>query len=123
MTIYPLWSCLPEIIVSVEKIRVVDEHHFFAANFDGQLLHDGATQVLNHSPVGNFAGQRIREVQPRGPEDNHIVFAKVGEPDKQLLVLVDAARIVGDDHRLPHSFVTQGLEEGSVRVEFASELA
>ena len=43
--------------------------------------------------------------------DNHIVFAKVGEPDKQLLVLVDAARIVGDDHRLPHPFDTQGLTE------------
>ena len=34
-TICPLWSCLPEIIVTVEDIRVVDEHHFDAANFDG----------------------------------------------------------------------------------------
>ena len=54
---------------------------------------------------------------------NHIFFAKVVEPDKQLLVPVDAARIVGDDHRLPHSFDTQGLTEGAVRVEFASKLA
>ena len=47
-----------------------------------------------HSPVGIFAGQRDREGQPRGPGDNHFVFASFGEPDKQLLVLVDAARIV-----------------------------
>ena len=111
MTICPLWGCLPEIIVTVEDIRVVDEHHFVAANFDGLLLHDGAAQILNHSPVGIFAGQRDREGQPRGPGDNHIVFAKDGEPDKQLLVLVDAARIVGDDHRLPHSFDTQGYAQ------------
>ena len=73
------------------------------------------------SPVGIFAGQRDREGQPRGPGDNHIVFAKVGEPDKQLLVLVDAARIVGDDQGLPHSFDTQGLAERAVRVAFAFE--
>ena len=123
MTICPLWGCLPEIIVTVENIRVVDGHHFVAANFDGQPLHDGATQVLNHSPVGIFAGQRNREGHPRCPGDNHIVFVKVGEPDKQLLVLVDAARIVGDDHRLPHPFDTQGLAQEAVRVEFASEFA
>ena len=123
MTICPLWGCLPEIIVTVEDIRVVDGHHFVAANFGGQLLHHGATQALNHSPVGIFDGQRDREGQPRGPGDNHIVFAKVGEPDKHLLVLEDAARIVGDGHRLPHSFDTQGLAEGAVRVEFASEFA
>ena len=123
MTICRLWDCLSEIIVTVEDIRVVDGHHFVAANFDGQLLHDCATQVLNHSPFGIFAGQRDRKSQPRGPGDNHIVFAKVGEPDKQLLVLVDAARIDGDDHRLPHSFYTQGLVEGAVRVKFASEFA
>ena len=94
-----------------------------AANFDGQLLHGGAAQILNHSPVEIFAGQPDREGQPRGPGDNHIVFVKVGEPDKQLLDLVDAARVVGDDHRLPHSFDTQGLAEGAVRVEFAFEFA
>ena len=120
MTSCPLWGCLPGIIVTVEDIRVVDRHHFVAANFDGQLP-DGAAQFLNHSPVGIFAGQRDREGQPRGPWGNHIVFAKVGEPDKQMLVLVDAARIVGDGHRLLHSFDTQGLAEGAVRVEFASE--
>ena len=123
MTICPLWDCLPGIIVTVENIRVVDGHHFVAANFKGQLLHDGATQVLNHSPDDIFAVQRDREGQPRGPGDNHIILAKVGEPDKQLLVLVDAARIVGDDQRLPHSSETQGLADGAIRVEFASEIA
>ena len=111
MTICLLWGCLPEIIITVEDIRVVDGHHFVAANFDGQLFHDGAAQVLNHSPVDIFALQRDREGQPRGPGNNHIFFVKVGKPDKQLLVLVDAAMIVGDDHRLPHSFDTLGLTE------------
>ena len=55
MTICPLRGCLPEIIVTVEDISVVDGHHFLAANFDSQLLHDGATQILNHCPVGIFA--------------------------------------------------------------------
>ena len=107
----------------MEDIRVVDGHHFVAANFDGQFLHDGAAQILNHSPVGIFAVQSDREGQPRGAGDNHIVFAKVGEPDKELLVLVDAVRIVGDDQRLPHSFDTQRLVEGAVRIKLAPKFA
>ena len=119
----PLWGCLLKIIVTVEDIGVVDGHHFVAANFDSQLLHDGAAQILNHSPVGIFPVQSDREDQPRGPGDNHIVFANVWEPDKQLLVLVDAARIVGNDHRLPHSFDTQRLAEGVVRIKLAPKFA
>ena len=111
MTICPLWGSLPEIILVVEDIRVVDGHHFVIANFGGQLLHDGAAQILNHGPVCIFAVKGDREGQPRGPGYNHVMRANVGEPDKQLLVLVDAARIVGDDDRLPHSFDTQGLAE------------
>ena len=87
------------------------------------LMVNFLTMILNHSPVGIFAVQSDREGQPRGPGDNHIDFAKVGEPDEQLLVLVDAARIVGDNHSLPHSFDTQRLSEGAVWVEFASEFA
>ena len=117
MIICPLCGSLQEIIVTMEDIRVVDGHHFVAANFDGQLLHDGAAQILNQSPVIIFAGK------PRGSGDNHIVFAKVGEPNKQLLDLVDAARIVGDDHSLPHSFDTQRLAEGAVRIVFAPKFA
>ena len=123
MIICPLWGCFPETIVTVEDIKVVDGHHFIAANFDGQLLHDGAAQILNHSRVAIHAVQSDREGQPRGPGDNHIVFAKVGEPDKQPLVLVDAARIVGDDHRLWHSFDTQRLAEGAVRIKLAHKFA
>ena len=90
MTICPIWDCLPEIIVTVEDIRVVDGHHFVAANFDGQLPYDSPAQVLNHGPVGIFTVRRDRKGQPCGSGNNHIVFAKVREPDKQLLVLVDA---------------------------------
>ena len=114
------WGCLSEITVTVE---VVDGHHFVAANFDGQLLYDSPAQVLNPGPVGIFTVQRDRKGQPCGSGDNHIVFAKVGEPDKQLLVLVDAARIVGDDHRFSHSFDTQRLAEGAVRIKLAPKFA
>ena len=107
----------------MEDFRVVDGHYFVAANFVGQLLYDGAAQIVNHSPVGIYAVQSDREGQPHGPGDNHIVFAKVGEPDKQLLVMVEAARIVGDDHRLSHSFDTQRLAEGAVRIKLAPKCA
>ena len=123
MTICAFRGCLPEIIVTVEDIRVVDGHHFVAAYFDGQLLHDGATQILNHGPVGNVAVQRDREGKSRGPGDNQVMLPKVGEPDKQLLVLFDAARIVGDDHRLPHPFDTPGLAERPIRIKLAPKLA
>ena len=122
MTICPLCGCLPEIIVTVEDIRVVNEHHFVAANFDGHLLYDSPARVLNQGPVGIFTFQRDREGQPCGSGDNYIAFAKVGEPDKQLMVLVDAARIVGDDHRLPHPFDTQTLTEGAVRLSLFPNL-
>ena len=107
----------------MEDIRVVVGHHLVAANFDGQLLHDGAAKVLIHSPADIFAVQRDREGQPRGPWDNHIVFAKVEEPDKQLLVLVDAARIVGDVHRLPHPIDTQMLAERPIWIQLAPNFA
>ena len=119
MTICPLWGCLPEIIVTEEDIRVVDGHHFVSANSDGQLLYESPGQVLNHGPVGIFTLQRDRKGQSCSSGENHIVFAKVGEPDKQLLVLVDAARIVGDDHRLPRPFDPQGLAEEVVRIKLA----
>ena len=123
MTNCSLWGCLPEIIVTVEDTRIVDGCHFVTAYFNGQLPHDGAAQILNHGPVSIFAVQRDRKGQPRGPGYNHVMRAKVVEPDKQQLVLVDAARIVDDVDRLPHSFDTQRLAEGAVRVEFASEFA
>ena len=119
MTIFPLWGSRPEINVKVEDIRVVDGDYFVIANFDSQLLHDGAAQIVNHGPVGINTVQRDREGQPCGPEYIHVMRAKVGEPDKQLLVLIDAARIVGDDHRLPHSFDIQR----PIRIKLAPKLA
>lgn len=113
----------PKIDLRMEDIRVIDGHHFLVANFDGQLLYDGVVQAQNHSPVGILAVKRGSEGQLCGPGDNPIVFAKVGEHDRQLLVLVDAARIVGDDHGLPQNFDTQGQAEKLIRVKPASEFA
>ena len=123
MTICPLRGCLPEFIVTVEDIRVFVGYHFVAAYFDSQLVHDGATQILKHGPVGIFAVQRDREGKSRGPGDNHIMLPKVEAPDKRLLVLIDVARIVGDDHRLPHPFDTPGLAERPIRIKLAPKFA
>ena len=49
--------------------------------------------------------------------------AQVGEPNKQLLVLVNRARVVSDDHGLPHAFDTQGLAEAPIRIKLASKFA
>ena len=68
----------------MKDIRVVDGHHFVAANFNSQLLHDGATQVLNHSPVDFFAIQRDREGQSRGHGVSHVMRTKVGEPESSV---------------------------------------
>ena len=61
--------------------------------------------------ASSLSVQPDREGKSRGPGDNQVMLPKVGEPDKQLLALVDAARIVGDDHRLPHPFDTPGLAD------------
>ena len=63
------------------------------------LLSEASTPDNDHLP---FLGLSSRD------HCNHIVLTKVG---------IDAARIVGDDHRLPHPFDTQGLAEGAVRIK------
>ena len=89
------------------------------------VLFGSLSPFLSLVGPGILAVQSDREGQPRGPGNNHIVFAKVGEPDKPLLVLVlvDAARIVGDDHRLLHSFDTQRLAAGAVWIKLAPKSA
>ena len=104
-------------------VAVVDAEDLVPRDLDGRPFHYGVAKVLNHSPVGIiFAMQRDRERQPRGPGDNHIVCAKVGKPDQQLLVLVDCARVVGNDDASALALYAQGLTEAPIRIKLASEL-
>ena len=117
--IIPLWGCLPEIVVTVVNITVVDGRHLDARNFYCGLFHDGAAYVLNYCPVDLFTIKRDSEGQADSPWDDDVICAQVGEPNKQLLVLVKRARVVSDDHGLPHAFDTQGLAEAPTRIKLA----
>ena len=55
LVIFPLRGRHLAIVAAVEDITVVYGHHLIAGDFDCGLLHDGAAEVLNHSPVDNRA--------------------------------------------------------------------
>ena len=82
-------------------INVVDGHHLIARNLYCGLFHDGAAYVLNFCPVDIFTIQRDSEGQAGSPWDDNVMCAQVGEPNKQLYVLIDRARVVRDNHGLP----------------------
>lgn len=84
------------------------------------IFNDSATKVLNYSTVGIFAVQGYLECQPCGPRDNHIIDFQNAKADEQLLILINRVSIVGDDHRLPHTFDAQWLAEYAMRLKLAS---
>ena len=94
---------LPKIVVTVVDIAVVDGHHLVTRIFYYGLLHDGAAKVLHHCPVSIFTIQRDSEGQAGSPWSDDVMCAQVGEPNKQLLVLVDRARVIGYHNGLPHA--------------------
>ena len=93
-----------------------------ARNFYCGLFHDGAAWVLNYCPADIFTIKRDSEGQAGSPLDD-VMCAQIGEPNKQLLVLVNRARVVSDDHGLPHAFDTQGHAEAPKRIKLASKFA
>ena len=119
--IFPLQGRIPEIAVTVEDVTIVDGHHLVAGDLDHSLLHDGAAQVLNHSPVRIFTFQRDSEGQAGGPWNDHVVRAEVRESNQLLLILISRARVIGYHDRLPHAFDPQGLAEAPVRIKLASK--
>ena len=52
--VLPLLCCLPEIIVTMVDITVIQGHHLVDRNSNCDLFIDGAAQVLKHSAVGIF---------------------------------------------------------------------
>ena len=123
LVVFPLRGCLPEIVVTVVDITVVDGHNLIARNFYYGLFHDCAAKVLNYRPVGIFTIQRDFECQAGSPRDDDVMCTRVGEPNKQLLVLVNQARVVSNEDGLPNSFDPEGLTETPVRIKFTSEFA
>ena len=123
LVIFPLQGCLPKMAIAVEDITGVDGHDLIAGDFDYGLFFDGAAQVLNHCPVRIFTIQLDSEGQAGSPWNDHVVRAEVREPNQQLLVLINRARVIGYHSGLPHTFDPQGLAEAPVRIKFASEFA
>ena len=123
LVIFPLRGRLPEIAVTVEDVPVVDGHHLVAGDLEHGLFNNGAAQALNHCPVGIFTIQRDSEGQASSPRNDHVMCPHIWEPDEQLLVLVDRARVVGYHDGLPHAFDPEGLTETPVRIKFTSEFA
>ena len=59
--VLPLLCCLPEIIVTVVGITVIQRLHLVARNSNCGLLNEGEAYGLNHSPIGIFTVQRDPE--------------------------------------------------------------
>ena len=78
LVIFPLRGRHLAIVAAVEDITVVYGHHLIAGDFDCGLLHDGAAEVLNHSPVGIFTIKGYFECQAGSPWDDDLC-AKVRE--------------------------------------------
>ena len=123
LVVIPLWGCLPEICVTIEDVTVVGAEDLIPRDLDGRLFHNGAAKVLNYGPVGVFRNQHDSEDQAGSPWDDDFMSAKVGKPNKQLLVLVNCARVIRNNHGLPYAFDPQGLTEAPVGIECASEFA
>ena len=100
LVIFPLQDRLPEIAVTVEDVTIVDGNHLVAGDLDHSLLHDGAAQVLKHSPVRIFTIQHDSEGQAGSPWNDHVVHAEVRESNQQLLILINHARVIGYHDRL-----------------------
>ena len=121
LVIFLLQGRLPEIVITVEDVTVVDRHHLVAGDLDHSLLHDGAPQVLNHGPVRILTIQRDSEGQAGSPWNDHIRRAEVRESNQQLLILINRARVIGYYNRLSQAFDPQGLAEAPVRIKLAPE--
>ena len=69
----------------------VDGHDLISGYLDGRL-------VYNDLPVGICRIECEGEGQSSGPCGDDVVGAEVGKLDQKLLVLIDSARVVRNDH-------------------------
>ena len=105
-------SCLPEILITVENVAIVDRHDLVATDSDCGLLHYRAADILDQCSIGVGRAQRDRESQPRAPWDYDVAPPQIRKPHEQMLVLVNGRWIVYYNHRLPHSLHPPGGSEG-----------
>ena len=104
------------------RFAVIDGHNLIAVDFHYSLFHNGAAQVLNHCPVCIFTIQRDSEGEAGSPWDDDVVCAEVGEPNNQLLVLVNRAQVIGYHDGLPHTFDPLGLAEAPVTDQLSGHI-
>ena len=75
-------------------VTVINRHQLIAADLEHGLLYHSTAEVLDHRSVGVGGGQGDCESQSCSPGDNDIMGAKVGEPNKKLLVLINRTGVV-----------------------------
>ena len=86
--------CFPEVGVAADNITIINRHDLIAADSDYCLLHNRPAKVKDHCSVGVGRSQRDCEGQAGCSRNNHILSAKVGKADKELLVLVNGRGVV-----------------------------
>ena len=96
--VLPLSSGLPEVLIAVIYIAVIDRYHLVAGNFNGQFLYRGAAYILDQGPVCVSRGQRDGERQSRGTGHDNVIAPQIWEADHQLLALINRRRVVGDNN-------------------------
>ena len=92
----PLESGLPEVLIAVIYVAVIDRHHLVAGDFNGQFLDHGAAYILDQGLVGVGRGQRDGERQSRGSGHDNVIAPQIWEANQQLLRLINRRRVVGD---------------------------
>ena len=95
--VLPLSSCLPEVLIAVIYIAVIDRHHLVARDFNGQFLYRGSAFILDQGPVCVSRGKRDGERQSRGSGHDNVIAPQIWEADQQLLALINRRRVVGDN--------------------------
>ena len=96
--VLPLSSGLPEVLIAVIYVAVIDRHHLVAGDFNGQFLDHGAAYILDQGPVVVGRGQRDCERQSRASGHDNVIAPQIWEADHQLLVLINRRRLVGDNN-------------------------
>ena len=96
--VLPLSSGLPEVLIAVIYVAVIDRHHLVAGDFNGQFFDRGVAYILDQGPIGVGRGQRNGERQFRGSGHDNVIAPQIWEADQQLLVLINRRRVVGDNN-------------------------
>ena len=90
LRVLPLPTGLPEVLIAVIDVAIIDRQGLVYADPDSHFLLDGTTDILDQRPVGVGRCQRDCERQSRGSGGDYIIRPQIREPNEELLILVNA---------------------------------